>query len=232
MAVIHNTAMTPGTLELLAAWLPTQPWYVETDREPELTQAGGFRLDDPQGEVEIEFMVVTDESGDPPISYHVPLTYRGAPLARADDALIGTAEHGELGRRWVYDGTHDPVLIAQLLALLQSRAEPQAQSATDTPDPSVTTSFSGAALSIEIESVAVANGPYGTDIVLESTTEAEPDSESAGLLIIRVTRVLRPDQQFSCPSTTEARGHVTAGWRSPDGDESRGVFVALCEAAP
>ena len=56
--------MTPGKLELLAAWLPARPWYLGTGHEPELAKAGGFRLDDPQGEVGIEFMVVTDASGD------------------------------------------------------------------------------------------------------------------------------------------------------------------------
>ena len=56
----------------------------------------------------------------------------------ADGGLIGTAEHGVLGRRWIYDGTHDPVLIAQLVALIQGEAEPQAQSVSNTPDPTVT----------------------------------------------------------------------------------------------
>jgi hypothetical protein len=51
MAVIHDTTMTPGKLELLAAWLPAQPWYRDRGREPELARAGGFRLDDPVGEV-------------------------------------------------------------------------------------------------------------------------------------------------------------------------------------
>jgi Maltokinase N-terminal cap domain len=41
MAVIHDTTMTPGKLELLAAWLPAQPWYRDRGREPELTRAGG-----------------------------------------------------------------------------------------------------------------------------------------------------------------------------------------------
>ena len=27
MAIIHNTTMSPGKLELLTAWLPGQPWY-------------------------------------------------------------------------------------------------------------------------------------------------------------------------------------------------------------
>lgn len=138
MAVIHRTTLTPTKLELLASWLPAQPWYRGKGQQPELARTGGFRLDDPEGEVGIEFMVVTDTSGDQPVSYHVPFSYRGAPIAGADKALIGTTEHGVLGRRWVYDGTHDPVLVAQLFALIVGAAEPQMQSASDAPDPSVT----------------------------------------------------------------------------------------------
>lgn len=233
MAVIHNTTMTPGKLELLAAWLPAQPWYLGTAREPELTKAGGFRLDDPQGEVGIEFFVVTDRSGDRPFSYHVPLSYRAAPLEGADQALIGTSEHGVLGRRWVYDGTHDPVLVGQLLALLQGRAEPQAQSATNTPDPSVTGFSAGAGFSILVALTAVSNGQHGTEIGVEAAAEAEPHSELVGLpttnLTIKVTRVLQPDQQVPRTDTSDARGYVTARWRLPDGDESRGLFAVLCE---
>lgn len=77
MAIIHKTTMNPGKLELLAAWLPAQPWYLPTGSAPDLARAGGFRLDDPEGEVGIEFMVVTDSSGGLPTAYHVPVTYRG-----------------------------------------------------------------------------------------------------------------------------------------------------------
>lgn len=228
MAFIHKTTMTPGKLELLASWLPTQPWYVGAEREPEfctLSKAGGFRLDDPQGEVGIEFMVVTDESGERPVSYHVPLSYRGAPLeGAAQAALIGTSEHGVLGQRWVYDGTHDPVLVAQLLELLQGRAEPQAQSVTDTRDPSVTSYFAGVAFPTAAKPNAVANGPDGTHLLVET--------ESAGDLTVQVTRVLHTDQQAPHTDTTKAQGYVTAGWRLPDGTERRGRFVVLREAAP
>ncbi|MGQ4271429.1 maltokinase N-terminal cap-like domain-containing protein [Nocardiopsis changdeensis] len=80
MAVVHRTTMTPTKLELLQTWLPAQPWYA--GERPDPAKAGGFRLDDPQGEVGIEFMVVTDGAA----AYHVPLTYRGAPLEGARDA--------------------------------------------------------------------------------------------------------------------------------------------------
>jgi Maltokinase N-terminal cap domain len=48
MAIIHDTTLSPGKLELLADWLPAQPWYGGGGREPALSKAGGFRLDDPR----------------------------------------------------------------------------------------------------------------------------------------------------------------------------------------
>src|SRR5207237_9429983 len=45
---------------------------------------------------------------------HVPLTYRGAPLAQAEEFLVGTTEHSVLGTRWVYDGCGDPVWATAL----------------------------------------------------------------------------------------------------------------------
>ncbi len=101
---MHKTTLTPTKLELLTAWLPGQPWYADRGRAPDLAKAGGFRLDDPQGEVGVEFMVVTDGHDDQAVSYLAPMTYRASALADADNALIGTAEHGVLGHRWVYDG--------------------------------------------------------------------------------------------------------------------------------
>jgi Maltokinase N-terminal cap domain len=222
MAVIHHTTLTPGKLELLAAWLPAQPWYARAEPRAQLAKAGGFRLDDPEGEVGIEFMVVSDGYGDHVSTYHVPLSYRGAPLDGADSALIGTTEHGVLGRRWVYDGAHDPVLVGQLLALIQGAAEPQAQSISDTPDPSVTSHFIGAPESVAVGPATVINGPHGTDLKMERAAGAALDAASPPELTIRVTRVLKPLAQ-----PPDYPGYVTATWRSSDGTEVRGLFAAL-----
>jgi len=137
VAEIHRTTMTPSKLELLSRWLPEQPWYLDTGSCPALAKAGGFRLDDPLGQVGIKVMFVADDSGADHVVYHQPLSYRGGPLKAAEAGLIGTAEHGILGRRWVYDGAHDPAVVAQLLALAQGQAEPQHQNHSDTPEPSV-----------------------------------------------------------------------------------------------
>lgn len=152
MAAIHRTTMTPTKLELLTGWLPKQAWYAGGAATPELVRAGGFRLDDPAGAVGIEFMILVDASGERPVAYLAPMAYRGAPLEGVpDEALIGTSEHGVLGTRWIYDGVHDPVVMAQLGALLRGEAVPQHQSISDTPDPTVTVRATGPADGLAVQ---------------------------------------------------------------------------------
>jgi hypothetical protein len=155
VSLIHRTTLTPTKLELLIDWLPGQPWYRGT--APQLAKAGGFRLDDPENVVGIEFMVVAD--GD--ATYHVPMTYRSQPVD--GQPLIGVTQHGVLGRRFVYDGAHDPVLVRTLLALFNGEVRPQMQSVNDTVDESVTVTGGP----IESTTFAVtANTADGTDLRL------------------------------------------------------------------
>ncbi|MBO0772239.1 MAG: 1,4-alpha-glucan branching protein [Actinobacteria bacterium] len=230
MAIIHDTTMSPGKLELLRAWLPGQPWFLGTGREPVLSRAGGFRLDDPQGAVGIEFMVVTDASGDPASTYQVPLTYRGHALASAAGALIGTAEHGVLGPRWIYDGVHDPVLVAQLAALIQGDAEPQAQSVTDTRDPTVTSQRVTDGAVTVTGSAVTASGPSGTDLRIGT---AGADGLPGGDLTVRIHRILRPAGDAgpgggAVPGDGAGAGRpcISATWRLPDGTLARGSFAS------
>ncbi|MGH3294151.1 MAG: maltokinase N-terminal cap-like domain-containing protein [Trebonia sp.] len=206
MSLIHHTTLKPTKLELLTDWLPSRPWYRGGTGEPSLSKAGGFRLDDPAWEVGIEFMVAADGS----TAYHVPLTYRGSPLAEIGDALIGTTEHGVLGQRWIYDGTRDPVLVRQLVALIQGEAEPQAQSQSHTPDPTVL-------------SWPAANGPLGVAAVTASD-DAEGTAvrvrTDVGELAVRIQRVLRP-----LTSDGAAPGAVSATWGLADGTRARGIFA-------
>ncbi|GGT66227.1 1,4-alpha-glucan branching protein [Streptomyces atratus] len=216
MAVIHHTTLSPTKLELLTTWLPAQPWYRGTGQQPELARTGGFRLDDPKGEVGIEFMVVTDTSGDQPAKYQVLFSYRGAPLPGADDTLIGTTEHGVLGQRWVYDGAHDPVVVAQLLALVVGEAEPQMQSTSDTPDPSVTTRLDASGITAEVASFTTTDAPDGTAILVTTA----PDGRQ---LTVHINRELRPGQS----ANGQALGHVTAPAPLPDGTTAPTTFVEV-----
>jgi hypothetical protein len=198
MAVIHHTTLTPGKLDLITPWLPRQPWYAGEDVE--LVKAGGFRLDDPTGEVGIEFMAVGAGS----VTYHVPLTYRAAPLP-TDDGLLGTSEHGVLGKRWCYDGVHDPVFVERLLALIRGDAEPQAQSVSHTPDDTVTSHYGGP------DRLAAGSGTVrdGTEITIADDA------------VLHVVRVLRPGTE------PDGIGHVTANWQLRDGTPQRGCVAFL-----
>jgi hypothetical protein len=163
VATIHHTTLTPSKLELLGRWLPLQPWY-RGAAAPALVKTGGFRLDDPDGEVGIEVMIVADDDG---IRYLVPMTYRGAPLPGADAALLGTSEHGVLGRRWIYDGLHDPVAVEQLLALAAGQVEAQRQDVSDTVDPSVRATPALPGPLAAGQPLHVVDGPNGTSVALQ-----------------------------------------------------------------
>jgi len=223
MAVVHKTTMIPGKLELLAAWLPAQPWHVAASGQPELARVGGFRLDDPAGQVGIEFMAVTSQSGEQAVTYLVPMTYRGQALAGAGHALIGTSEHGVLGRRWIYDGLCDPVLVAQMVALIQGEARAQMQNTSNTPDPSVTGQPAATSPLTVIDSEVVANAS-GSDVRVRTSD----GGASSGKLIIHINRVLRPGTD---PGRQTGRPCLSGTWRLPSGDTVHGVFATAEYAA-
>lgn len=103
MARIHDARIVPSKIELLTAWVATQPWLDGADAST-LTSVGTYRFDDPDGEVGIETHLVETADGR---TLHIPLTFRPAPVD--GPVLIGTMEHSVLGTRWVYDGCTDPV---------------------------------------------------------------------------------------------------------------------------
>jgi hypothetical protein len=108
MAIFHVATVTPTKEEMLARWIPTQPWG--TPAEVSTTVIGSFRFDDPDGRVGMETHLV-DADG---LLLQVPLTYRDTPLDGAEDAFIAEMEHSVLGTRWVYDGLGDDRFIALL----------------------------------------------------------------------------------------------------------------------
>ena len=109
MAIIHDAQLRPGKLEILAAWVPRQPWAPAA--EGDLRVVATYRFDDPAGEVGMETFLL--RGGDGPL-LQVPLSYRGAPLEGAQASLVAELDHSVLGTRWVYDALADPVYAAVL----------------------------------------------------------------------------------------------------------------------
>lgn len=114
MAIVHRAELSPSKIELLAAWLPEQTWF---DAAEPIERVSAFRFDDPAGEVGLETFIV----GSGTARFHVPLTYRGAPMDHG--RLVGTLEHSVLGTRWVYDGPTDPVYRAVIRDAIVSAAQ-------------------------------------------------------------------------------------------------------------
>ena len=124
MAIVHTGAdLAPSKHELLAAWLPTQPWWPDGAEVPE--PEASFRLDDPAGEVGIETFLLRVGGG----VVQVPVTYRDASLAGG--VLSGETEHSVLGRRWVHLATSDPVYVATTTAAIR---EGRGQAPLEAPD--------------------------------------------------------------------------------------------------
>ena len=113
MSIIYETTLSPSKYELLAAWLPSQPWF--TGDVSRLEPVGAYRLDDPEGEVGFEGHLFT-AGGD--TIFHAPLSYRGAPLEEGEAFLVGTLEHGVLGKRWVSDAIGDPAFRAVVATVM------------------------------------------------------------------------------------------------------------------
>jgi hypothetical protein len=113
VAVLHEAQIQPTKLEVVAAWAPGRSWWPGGDAP--LERVAAYRFDDPDGEVGIEILLVRSGAG--PV-VQVPLTYRDAPLAGADAALVGTADHSVLGRRWISDGCGDPVAVRALVTAI------------------------------------------------------------------------------------------------------------------
>jgi hypothetical protein len=97
MAIVHFSA----TIR------PTKPELLEAVLGGPVEVLGSYRFDDPAGEVGVEAFVVRRGAR----LHHVVLTYRGAPLEVGEARLVSTMEHSELGPRWVYEGTTDPVAV-------------------------------------------------------------------------------------------------------------------------
>ena len=117
MAILHRATLTPTKPELVTARLD----HLGLGAGP-VELIGGYRFDDPAGQVGVEGLIAV-RGGD---AFHVPVTYRDAPLDGADDHLTATMDHSALGRRWVYDAAHDPVAVAcylRALAAAQGQAE-------------------------------------------------------------------------------------------------------------
>lgn len=195
MAIIHKATLSPSKLELIADYLPKQPWFIQ-DGAPELI--GAYRFDDPAGEVGLETHVVA--AGER--IYQVPLSYRGYELAGAEEWLIGTMDHSVLGKRWVYDACADPVYIRVLAAAILT-GQKEAELIVDgepEPRPSTVTVKGSGKLDDGVPALSASAPVSGSGVTIID----------AGALRLKVTRVLdvAADASASTAAAQELHGEL------------------------
>ncbi|WP_116112862.1 1,4-alpha-glucan branching protein GlgB [Austwickia chelonae] len=196
MAEIHHDAViTPSKLDLLAAWLPTQRWYAAKGIVPRLRRVGGFRFEDPVGQVGMETLIVVDESATPPVVYQVPVTYRDAPLADGADALIGVCEHSVLGTRYVYDAPKDPAYVTALVSLITRGGTADRGHAGPGLDEAAQGAPQPGAAQVEVTGSRVLTGEQSnTSVICDTRIVDVPDHDRVGApcpLIVKIFRVLQ-----------------------------------------
>ena len=116
------TQLTPSLPELLTSWLPGQRWFPAKGRDVTLERVGGIRLEDPAGEVGMEVHLIAVLSGERRDVISVPVSYRAAAAPELEAALLGRAHHEQMGERWLYDATADPVFVTSWLELMRAQA--------------------------------------------------------------------------------------------------------------
>ncbi len=231
--------LTPPLAEILPAWLSAQRWYAGKGRQPVLRRLGGFRFEDPDGEVGVETHITADVSAQPAVVYQMPLSYRSAPLAGAEDALVGTAEHSVLGRRWIYDATHDPVYVRALLDLvLQDGISGSARRSEGADEQARGWHTSGPRELVLTTSGVLRGEQSNTSVVC---TVEDRSGEPAEPIIVKVFRTLQagdnPDVTVQAALTAagsvqvpETVGFVTGSWLAPDHVEAHARHDAETEA--
>lgn len=110
-----------GVPDYLETWMTRQRWYAGKSRAPKLEVIGGFGLAGPDGSAVIRVYLVLDHA-EHPLLYQVPLTERSTPLDGAENALVASFDV-ETGRRFIYDGPHDPAFAEALLRLILDDGE-------------------------------------------------------------------------------------------------------------
>ncbi|WP_284978143.1 hypothetical protein [Arthrobacter sp. fls2-241-R2A-200] len=200
MAIIHKATLSPSKLELIAGYLPAQPWFI---KEGAAELVGAYRFDDPAGEVGLETHVVTSGGH----FYQVPLSYRGYELAGAGDWLIGTMDHSVLGKRWVYDACADPVYIKALAAAIltgQGEAEQYVDGETE-PRPSTVTVKGTGTLDGDLPPLSASAPVSGQDVTIID----------AGTFRLKVARVLdaTADVTANFAAASEPQGELALNGR-------------------
>jgi 1,4-alpha-glucan branching enzyme len=207
--------LDPRLQHLLAVWMPRQRWYPAKGRGVAIRPLGVTPLDDGVGstpDVEVVVLVVGLDSGDRVDVTQVPLTFRRRPVDGADGGLVGVLDDGG-GRRWVYDGPHDPAYVSALLRSLELTA-----GASLPPSDTPARVLSGEQSNTSV--IVGADRPDATIVKVFRTLHPGPNPD------VEVTAALAA---AGCDRVAAVRGWSSGSWAAPDGTRATGHLAVAVE---
>ncbi|WP_083673374.1 maltokinase N-terminal cap-like domain-containing protein [Serinicoccus sp. CUA-874] len=221
--------LTPTFEDFLPAWVARQRWYRgKRAGAPALRRVSSIRWQDPFGEVGIDDHLLVDESGPEPVVYQVPLTYRAEAVPFLEHALVATAEHSELGTRYIYDATHDPVFADVLLREMYAEHEvPAAHARRLAPEGPVPALASSRVLTGEQSNTSIIVDMHGEDlpvIIKLFRVLAEGDNPDVSVQ----TAVSRGGSR----QVPDPVGSIEGRWVAPGGGEAHGHLAFAQEFLP
>ncbi|ACL38858.1 1,4-alpha-glucan branching enzyme [Pseudarthrobacter chlorophenolicus A6] len=124
---MNQPILTPALTTLLKEWLPKQRWFPVNSPDFEMSQAGSLGIEDPSGHAGLAVFLLNittgpSDGGGRTLVVQVPLSFRSAPAAGMERALVGQAAGTDPSRTWVYDALHDPDFIGGWLELIRHEA--------------------------------------------------------------------------------------------------------------
>src|SRR5918996_1348370 len=108
---MNQPILTPALTALLQEWLPRQRWFPVKTPDFEMSQAGSLGLEDPSKHAALAVFLLnvttgSADGGRRTTVVQVPLSFRPAPAAGMERALVGEAAGMDPSRPWVYDAVH------------------------------------------------------------------------------------------------------------------------------
>ena len=199
MAHLHKTTLVPSKLELIAEWAPKQSWFAG-DASAKFETIASFRLDDPDGQVGVETLFV--RAGDGPV-LQIPLTYRNDEVVGAEHFLVGTMQHGVLGKRWTYDAAGDPVYL-EAIATVALAGGSQAEMYYEQD---------GVRTIKEPNATAAGSGQPGTAVptAQDDHVPATRNDKSSTLVETDHLAILVARQPVEHPLSTDTKAHTVSG---------------------
>ncbi|MGB5951133.1 MAG: 1,4-alpha-glucan branching enzyme, partial [Ornithinimicrobium sp.] len=226
---------------VIAPWLANQRWYTGKGQTPDLTVVASITMSQRGGVADggsaltISTHVFLDSSGEEPVLYQIPLTYRRTVQPALAQALVTTTSTHS-----VYDAPHDPAYVQAVLDQIEAEqhvgASGEAAGITGHRP-------SRASVPMEVARASVLRGEQSNTSIIVRPRTLTGESVSPPPCIVKIFRVVQagdnPDvvvqgalADAGSRVVPTPLGHLAGTWSDPSGATAHGHLAFVQEFLP